>query len=78
MGAVQIAQHLIDLLKNFNFTITIIDPREYFTTKQRFQNVKIINEWPDKALEKIESNSNFALITLTHDPKIDDPALKHA
>ena len=78
VGAVHIAQYLIDLVKNFNFVITIIDPREYFITEKRFKNIKIINEWPDKALEKIQTNSNFALITLTHDPKIDDPALNHA
>ena len=78
VGAVHIAQYLIDLVKNFNFVITVIDPREYFITKKRFKNIKIINEWPDKALEKIQTNSNFALITLTHDPKIDDPALNHA
>ena len=78
VGAVHIAQYLIDLLKNFNFFVTIIDPRKYFTTEQRFKNIKIINEWPNNALEKIETNSNFALITLTHDPKIDDPALNYA
>ena len=78
VGAVHIAQYLVDLVKNFNFDITIIDPREYFITGQRFKNIKIINEWPDKALKKIQTNSNFALITLTHDPKIDDPALNHA
>ncbi len=78
VGAVHIAQYLIDLLKNFNFNITIIDPRKHFTTEERFQNVKIFNEWPDKVLEKIKTNNNFALITLTHDPKIDDPALNYA
>ena len=78
VGAVHIAQYLIDLLKNFNFVVTIIDPRKYFTTEQRFKNVKIINEWPSDALEKIDTTSNFALITLTHDPKIDDPALNYA
>ena len=78
VGAVHIAQYLIDLLKHFNFVVTIIDPRKYFTTEQRFKNVKIINEWPSEALEKIETSSNFALITLTHDPKIDDPALNYA
>ena len=78
VGAVHIAQYLIDLLKNFNFIVTIIDPRKYFTTEQRFQKVKIINEWPNNALEKIKTNKNFALITLTHDPKIDDPALSYA
>ena len=78
VGAVHIAQYLIDLLKNFNFIITIIDPRKYFTTEQRFQKVKIINEWPQNALETMKTNKNFALITLTHDPKIDDPALNYA
>ena len=78
VGAVHIAQYLIDLLKNFNFIVTIIDPRKYFTTQQRFQKVKIMNEWPNNALEKMETNKNFALITLTHDPKIDDPALSYA
>jgi xanthine dehydrogenase accessory factor len=78
VGAVHIAQYLIDYLKNFNFVITIIDPRKYFTTEQRFQNVKIINDWPNNAFEKINTNTNIALITLTHDPKIDDQALNYA
>ena len=78
VGAVHIAQYLIDFIKNLNFVITIIDPRKYFTSKQRFKNVKIINEWPEKVFKKIETNSNTALIALTHDPKIDDPALQHA
>ena len=78
VGAVHIAQYIIDFLKNLNFKITIIDPREYFTTKQKFENVKIINKWPDEVFKNIQTNSNTALITLTHDPKIDDPALKHA
>ena len=78
VGAVHIAQHLIDLVKNLNFEITIIDPRNYFTSKQKFSNVNIINEWPEEALKKIETNSNSALVALTHDPKIDDPAINHA
>ena len=78
VGAVHIAQYIIDFLKNLNFKITIIDPREYFTTKQKFENVKIINKWPDEVFKNIQTNSNMALITLTHDPKIDDVALKYA
>ena len=78
VGAVHIAQNLIELIKDFDFSITVVDPREYFTSEQRFQNVKIINEWPYKALEKIQTKNHFALITLTHDPKIDDPALNYA
>tara|TARA_B100000700_G_scaffold109157_1_gene123119 strand:+ start:685 stop:1371 length:687 start_codon:yes stop_codon:yes gene_type:complete len=78
VGAVHIAQYLIDFSKNLNLMITIIDPREYFTKKQKFQNVKIINEWPEKILKQIHTDNNFALITLTHDPKIDDSALQFA
>ena len=78
VGAVHIAQYLIEFIKNLNFVATIIDPRKNFTSEQRFKNVKIINEWPNEAFKKIETNSNTALIALTHDPKIDDPALQHA
>ena len=65
VGAVHIAQYLIDFSKNLNLMITIIDPREYFTKKQKFQNVKIINEWPEKILKQIQTDNNYALITLT-------------
>ena len=78
IGAVHITQYLIDFLKDLSFNVTVIDPREYFIAKQKFQNIKIINEWPDEFFKKIQTNSNTALITLTHDPKIDEPALKHA
>jgi len=78
IGAVHIAQHLIDFAKSLNFEIFVIDPRGYFATEQRFPNIKIINKWPDEAFKEINTDSNTALITLTHDSKIDDPALKHA
>ncbi len=78
VGAVHITQYLIEFLKDLNFNVTIVDPREYFITKQKFQNIKIINEWPEEFFKKISTNSNTALITLTHDPKIDEPALKYA
>ena len=78
VGAVHIAQYLLDLLKNLDFVVTIIDPRKYFISEERFPNIKIINEWPEKAFKELQTNSCTALITLTHDPKIDDPALKHA
>ena len=61
-----------------NFEISIIDPRGYFASEQRFPDTKIINKWPDEAFKEIETNENSALIALTHDPKIDDPALQHA
>jgi xanthine dehydrogenase accessory factor len=78
VGAVHIAQYLTDFANKFDFDIYIIDPRNHFGTKERFPNVKIINEWPNEALKKIKTNSNCALIGLTHDPKIDDPALEYA
>ena len=78
VGAVHIAQYLINFAKSLNFEISIIDPRGYFASEQRFPGIKIINKWPKKAFENIETNQNTALIALTHDPKIDDPALQHA
>jgi len=78
VGAVHIAQYLVNFAKSLNFEISIIDPRGYFATEQRFPNIKIINKWPKEAFKDIETNQNSALIALTHDPKIDDPALQHA
>ena len=78
VGAVHIAQYLVDFAKSLNFEISIIDPRGYFASEQRFPEMKIINKWPDEAFKEIETNENTALIALTHDPKIDDPALQHA
>jgi len=78
VGAVHIAQYLTDFAKSLNFEISIIDPRGYFASEQRFPDMNIINKWPDEAFKEIETNENTALIALTHDPKIDDPALQHA
>ena len=78
VGAVNIAQYLADYIKNLNFEIIIIDPRGYFTTKERFSGIEIINKWPNEAFKKITTDTDTALITLTHDPKIDDPALQYA
>ena len=78
VGAVHIAQYLINFAKSLNFEIIIIDPRGYFASKKRFPNIKVINEWPKEALSKIKTDKNTALIALTHDPKIDDPAIQHA
>ena len=78
VGAVDISMHLIDFAKNLNFEIIIVDPRGYFASKERFPDTKIINKWPNEAFDEIETNSSTALVTLTHDPKIDDPALQYA
>ena len=78
IGAVHIAQYLVDYAKSLNFEISIIDPRGYFATEQRFPDLKIINKWPEEAFKEIKTDENSALIALTHDPKIDDPAIQHA
>ena len=78
VGAVHIAQYLVDFANSLNFEIYIIDPRGYFASEQRFPGMEIINKWPEEAFKEIETDSNTALIALTHDPKIDDPALQHA
>ena len=78
VGAVHIAQYLVDYANSLNFEISIIDPRGYFASEERFPDLKIINKWPDEAFKEIKTNENTALIALTHDPKIDDPALQHA
>tara|TARA_Y100001970_G_scaffold237423_1_gene297905 strand:- start:506 stop:1186 length:681 start_codon:yes stop_codon:yes gene_type:complete len=78
VGAVHIAQYLVEFAKSLNFEISIIDPRGYFASEQRFPNMEIINKWPEEAFNEIETNESTALIALTHDPKIDDPALQFA
>ena len=78
VGAVHIAQYLVVFAKRLNFEISRIDPRGYFASEQRFPDIKIMNKWPDEAFKEIETNENSALVALTHDPKIDDPALQHA
>jgi xanthine dehydrogenase accessory factor len=78
VGAVHIAQYLVDFAKSLNFEISIIDPRGYFASEQRFPKIKVFNKWPDEAFKEIKNNNNTALIALTHDPKIDDPAIQYA
>ena len=63
---------------NLDFEIIVVDPRKSFASKERFPDIKIINKWPNEAFNQIETNSKTALVTLTHDPKIDDPALQYA
>ena len=75
VGAVHIAQALISLAKTADFDIILIDPRTHFATQERFPNCEIMNEWPDTALSNFILDEASHLVTLTHDPKIDDPAL---
>ena len=75
VGAVHITQYLIPMAKESGFEAVLIDPRSHFATSERFPNIEIINDWPDDALKQFRLNENDCLVTLTHDPKIDDPAL---
>ena len=78
VGAVHIAQYFVEFAKNLNIEINIIDPREYFASEKRFPDTNIINQWPKDAFKNISLNERTALIALTHDPKIDDPAIQEA
>ncbi|MDB9935471.1 XdhC family protein [Candidatus Pelagibacter sp.] len=78
VGAVHIAQYIVEFTKNLNFEIILIDPRKFFATEERFPKIMIVNKWPDEAFNEIKTDSNTALISLTHNPRIDDPALIHA
>lgn len=78
VGAVHIAQELVPMARQAGFEITVIDPREAFATPERFPEVTLSTEWPDKALETFDLDPRCAVVTLTHDPKLDDPALDAA
>ena len=78
IGAVHIAQYLVNLAEIFEYQILVVDPRSTFASKARFPTVRVLTEWPDVALNEIQLNQDSALITLTHDPKIDDIALEKA
>ena len=78
VGAVHVAQPLVPMARALGYDVVIVDPRTAFATEERFGDVTIAREWPDKALPKIGVDGRTALIALTHDPKIDDPALIYA
>ena len=75
VGAVHIAQPLVQMLALADYAVTVIDPRQSFATEARFPRVELTQEWPDEALERLQPDRASAVVTLTHDPKIDDPAL---
>jgi len=77
-GAVHISQALAPIGQLLGFDVTIVDPRTAFASIERFPDVRVIAEWPDVALPSLDVDHYTAFIALTHDPKIDDPALKHA
>ena len=77
-GAVHISQALAPIGALLGYDVTIVDPRTAFASPERFPDVKVIAEWPDEALPPLNVDRYTAFVALTHDPKIDDPALKHA
>jgi xanthine dehydrogenase accessory factor len=77
-GAVHISQALAPIGRLLGYDVTIVDPRTAFASIERFPDVKVIAEWPDVALPPLGIDRYTAFVALTHDPKIDDPALTHA
>jgi xanthine dehydrogenase accessory factor len=77
-GAVHISQTLAPLGQMLDYEVSIVDPRTAFATPERFPGVKVLAEWPDAALPPLNVDHYTAFVALTHDPKIDDPALLHA
>ena len=75
VGAVHIAQPLVHMLSLADYQAIIVDPRESFATEARFPGLELSTEWPDEALERLKPDHRSAVVTLTHDPKLDDPAL---
>jgi xanthine dehydrogenase accessory factor len=78
VGAVHIAQALVPLAAQLAYGIVVVDPRRSFASGERFPGVTISNEWPDDAMDALRPDSRTAIVTLTHDPKLDDPALDRA
>jgi xanthine dehydrogenase accessory factor len=78
IGAVHIAQSVIPIAQALGYDVTVIDPRGAFATGARFPGIALHTEWPDEIIPKIGLDPRTALIALTHDPKIDDPALDAA
>jgi xanthine dehydrogenase accessory factor len=77
-GAVHISQALAPMAQMLGYDVTIVDPRTAFASVERFPEVKVLAEWPETALPPLSIDRYTAFVALTHDPKIDDPALTHA
>jgi xanthine dehydrogenase accessory factor len=75
VGAVHVAQALRPLAAMMGFAVTVVDPRRAFATAERFEGVTLNHDWPDEAMEALAPDARTAVVTLTHDPKLDDPAL---
>lgn len=75
VGAVHIAQRLVPLASLADFAVSVIDPRGAFATEARFPGVELLQDWPDRAFAALAPDAATAIVTLSHDPKLDDPAL---
>ncbi|MDE0717834.1 MAG: XdhC family protein, partial [Rhodospirillaceae bacterium] len=78
VGAVHIAQSLAPIAALAGYAVTVIDPRGSFATADRFPGIVLTDDWPDEALAALKPDARTAIVTLTHDPKLDDPALHSA
>lgn len=75
VGAVHIAQALVPMAGHLGYAVTLVDPRRAFGTAERFPGTVLLDAWPDEALAALAPDRRTAVVTLTHDPKLDDPAL---
>ena len=75
VGAVHVSQVLAPMAAMAGFEVTVIDPRRAWATAERFPGVTLSAEWPDEALARLAPDASTAMVTLSHDPKLDDPAL---
>jgi xanthine dehydrogenase accessory factor len=78
VGAVHIAQALVPMAAQLGLAIIVVDPRRAFASDERFPGVTVSNQWPDEAMDALRPDTRSAVVTLTHDPKLDDPALDRA
>lgn len=78
VGAVHIAQQLCAMALSAGYGVTVVDPRRAFATEERFPGIDLVRAWPEQALAEIGLDQRTALVTVTHDPKLDDPALRAA
>ncbi|HVM85700.1 MAG TPA: XdhC family protein [Candidatus Binatia bacterium] len=78
IGAVHISQALAPMAAMAGYAVTVVDPRRSFATEDRFPGVTLNGDWPDEAMERLKPDVRTAVVTLTHDPKLDDPALSAA
>ena len=78
IGAVHTAQELVPLARAAGYEVTVIDPRTAFSTPARFPDTTLLHDWPNEAVATLAPDRRTAILTLSHDPKIDDPALQAA